>query len=256
MQEAPRGASCFFWPAQPAAFASFPMKNLFLLSALALATGHQALAQGGLTSKDYDNGATGTRNTGFGIKGGYNVSYLKGSSVDLFPNANSLAAFNAGVYGQFGFSNFASMQVELLYSRKGYRTEASTASGGGTYPAFDTRLDYIQLPVLFVGNVTETLSIHLGPQVGVLTKVLQGDQNLDLNANGYNSLDYGAVGGVEARLGLGRLGVRYELGLGSIYKDGTVVRYQGAPVTPSGAGTDGNIHNQTFQVYLGIGFRK
>lgn len=235
------------------------MKNVFLLSALALATGPQALAQGGLTSKDYDNGATGTesRNTGFGLKGGYNVSYLKGSSVDLFPNANSLSAFNAGVYGQFGFSNFASLQVELLYSRKGYRTDANTAATTtGSYPAFDTRLDYIQLPVLFVGNITETLSFHVGPQVGVLTKVMQGGQDLDLKANGYNSLDYGAVGGVEARLGLGRLGVRYELGLGSVYKDGTVVRYQGNPITTSSTGTDGNIHNQTFQVYLGIGFRK
>ena len=230
-------------------------KPLLSFFALALATGPQAFAQGGLTSKDYDNGATGTesRNTGFGIKGGYNVSHLKGSSVDLFPNANSLSAFNAGVYGQFGFSNFASLQVELLYSRKGYRTDASTAPGN-TYPAFDTRLDYIQLPILFVGNLTETLSIHLGPQLGVLTKVLQGDQNLDLGTNGYNTLDYGAVGGAEARLGLGRLGVRYELGLGSVYKDGTVVKYQSVPV--SSKGIDGNIHNQTFQVYLGIGFRK
>lgn len=233
------------------------MKNLLLLAALALATRLQARAQGGLSSKDYDNGATGTesRNTGFGIKGGYNVSYLKGSSVDLFPNANSLSAFNAGVYGQVGFTNFASLQVELLYSRKGYRTDANNAATG-SYPAFTTRLDYIQLPLLFVGNITETLSFHVGPQVGVLTKVMQGDQDLDLKANGYNSLDYGAVGGVEARLGLGRLGVRYELGLGSVYKDDTVVRYQGTPVTLSGAGTDGNIHNQTFQVYLGIGFRK
>jgi hypothetical protein len=234
------------------------MKNLFLFLALVLATGSQAIAQGGLSSKDYDNGATGTesRNTGFGIKGGYNVSYLKGSSVDLFPNANSLSAFNAGVYGQFGFNNFASLQVELLYSRKGYHTDANTASGAGAYSAFDTRLDYIQLPILFVGNITETLSFHLGPQVGLLNKVMQGGQDLDLKANGYNSFDYGAVGGVEARLGLGRLGVRYELGLGSVYKDGTVVRYQGSPISANGTGADGNIHNQTFQVYLGIGFRK
>ena len=235
------------------------MKKLFFLFALALATGPQAKAQGGLSSKEYDNGASGTesRNSGFGVKGGYNVSYLQGSSVDLLPNANSLAAFNAGVYGQFGFTNFASLQVELLYSRKGYRTDASAGTGpGGSYPAFDTRLDYIQLPVLFVGNFTETLSLHLGPQMSLLNKVTQGGQNLDLNANGYNSLDYGAVGGVEARLGPGRLGVRYELGLGSVYKDGTVVKYQGTPVTLSGAGTDGNIHNQTFQVYLGLGFRK
>ena len=238
------------------------MKNAFFLFALAMATGPQALAQGGMSSKDYDSGATGneSRNTGFGVKGGYNVSYLKGSSVDLFPNANSLSAFNAGVYGQFGFTNFASLQVELLYSRKGYHTDAGPnagpTSGPGAYPAFDTRLDYVQLPVLLVGNLTETLSIHLGPQVGVLTKVSQDGQNLDLNANGYNSLEYGVVGGAEARLGLGRLGVRYELGLSNVYKDGTVVKYNGTPVTLSGAGTNGNIHNQTFQVYLGIGFRK
>lgn len=245
------------------------MKNALFFFALALATGPPALAQSGLSSKDYDSGATGTesRNTGFGVKGGYNVSYLKGSSVDLFPNAQSLSAFNAGVYGQFGFSNFASLQIELLYSRKGYRTEAGTTSpvscngpgpcpGTTSYPAFDTRLDYVQLPLLFVGNITETLSFHLGPQVSLLTRAMQGDKDLDLKANGYNSLDYGAVGGVEARLGPGRLGVRYELGLGSVYQDGTVVRYQGAPVTLNGAGTDGNIHNQTFQVYLGLGFRK
>ncbi|GAB3656096.1 hypothetical protein GCM10027594_28870 [Hymenobacter agri] len=256
MQEAPQWASCFFIGL--AAF-SPAMKNVFFLLALTVATGSQAWAQGGMTSKDYDNGATGTesRNTGVGIKGGYNVSYLKGSNVDLFPNTNSLAAFNAGVYGQFGFTNFASLQVELLYSRKGYRTDASSGpNGAGAYPAFDTRLDYIQLPLLFVGNLTETLSIHLGPQVGLLTKVMQDGQNLDLKANGYNSLEYGVVGGAEARLGLGRLGVRYELGLSNVYKDGTVVAYRGTPVTLSGAGTSGNIHNQTFQVYLGIGFRK
>lgn len=237
------------------------MKNLFLLFALALATGPQALAQGGMSSKDYDNGATGTesRNTGFGIKGGYNTSNINGSGTDLFPNKNSLAAFNAGAYAQFGFTNFASLQIEVLYIRKGYHTDAGTiTTGSGStavatpYTAHDTRLDYFELPVLFVGNLTETLSVHVGPQVSVLTKVLNDGKNLDLNANGYNTLDYGLIGGAEARLGLARLGVRYDLSLADIYKTGAAVQYGNTALTVQ----DGKVRNQSIQVYLGIGYRK
>ena len=236
------------------------MKKIFLLLALAGFAAPRAFAQGGQSSTAYDNGSSGneSRNSGVGIKGGYNVAYVKGSDVDLFPNANSLAAFNAGAYAQFGFSNFASLQIEALYSRKGYHTDAgSVTTGSGTtatvtpYPAFDTRLDYIELPVLFVGNVTETLSFHLGPQVGLLTKVLRDGQNLDLQANGYNSLDYGVVGGAEARLGFGRLGVRYELSLADLYQSGASLKYGTTAIT-----TTGNVRNQCFQVYLGIGSRK
>ncbi len=235
------------------------MKKIFLLLALAgFAT--PAFAQGGMSSTAYDNGGSGneSRNSGVGIKGGYNVAYVKGSDVDLFPNANSLAAFNGGAYAQFGFNNFASLQIEVLYSRKGYHTDAgSVSSGSGTapvmtpYPAFDTRLDYIELPVLFVGNLTETLSFHLGPQVGLLTKVLRDGQNLDLQANGYNSFDYGVVGGAEARLGIGRLGVRYELSLADLYQNGASLKYGTTAIT-----TTGNVRNQCIQVYLGIGSRK
>lgn len=230
------------------------MKNLFLLFILALATGSQALAQSGLSSKDYDNGSGGTqsRNTGVGIKGGYNTSNINGSGADLFPNKNSFAAFNAGVYGQFGFTNFASLQVELLYIRKGYHTDAGTTSTGTPYNAHDTRLDYFELPVLFVGNITETLSLHVGPQISVLTKVLNDGKNLDLNTNGYNTLDYGLIGGAEARLGFARLGVRYDLSLANIYKTGAAVPYGNTALTVQ----DGKVRNQSIQVYVGIGYRK
>ena len=237
------------------------MKKIFLLLALAGLAAPHAFAQGGMSSKDYDNGATGSesRNSSVGIKGGYNVAYVGGSDTNLVPNANSLKAFNAGAYAQFGFNNFASLQVELLYSRKGYHTDAgsaTTTTGPTTtttsYQAFDNRLDYIELPVMFVGNITETLSLHLGPQVGVLTKVLRDGQNLDLNANGYNSLDYGVVGGAEARLGPARLGVRYELSLADLYQNGASLKYGNATI----ATTNGNVRNQCIQVYLGIGSRK
>ncbi|ALW85153.1 hypothetical protein AUC43_08635 [Hymenobacter sedentarius] len=237
------------------------MKTTLLLLLLAAGAAPAAHAQGGaLSSKDYGDSGTGyaSGNTGFGIKGGYNVSDLRGSGSGIFPNKNSLKAFNAGVYGQMGFSNFASLQVELLYIRKGFHTDQATVTTGGTTTtvgARDNRLDYLELPILFVGNVTETISFHVGPQVSLLTKVKSGDEDLSLKANGYNSVDYGAIGGVEARLGPARLGVRYDLGLGKIYKNGTVVKYNNTALFANGI-TDNNIHNQTFQVYLGIGVRR
>jgi len=212
------------------------MKKLFLLLLLAVASTPAALAQaragGELSSKDYTGGGTTeSRNTGFGIKGGYNLNRIYGSGTDNLNNLKSSNTFHAGVYGQLGFNEFASLQVELLYSRKGFDLPDTENN---------VRLDYLQLPVLFVGNITETISFHLGPQISVLTKVKQGDKNLDIDENGYNAIDYGAVGGAELRLGPGRIGARYDLGLGKIFDE-------------EKSGIKDRVSNGTFQVYVGIG---
>lgn len=242
------------------------IKKLLLLVLIGGAAGSIAHAQGGnLSSKDYgtglgmsDNG-TESRNTGFGIKGGYNLSSLSGSGANALPNRNSLNAFHGGLYSQFGFSEFASLQVELLYIRKGFRagptTALATTGGTTTVSASYNHFHYLEIPVLFVGNFTETLSFHVGPQVSVLTAVTADGEELDLDTYGYKTLDYGAVAGVEARLGPARLGVRYDLGLGQIYKKDTVVKYNQMPLSATGI-SDTNIHNQAFQVYVGIGIQQ
>ena len=137
------------------------------------------------------------------------------------------------------------MQVQLLYSRKGYLTN---------FPAFGqraTRLDYLELSVLQVGNLTSNLRLHIGPQVSVLTNAKLVDQSIAIAEGGFNTFDFGGVAGLEARIGSARLGVRHDLGLGNGYKDGVTVRYNGNKVVDL---TSTNIHNQIFQVYLGLGF--
>ena len=218
--------------------------------ALALAAAPAARAQTGPgtgSSTDYAAGdGTESRNTGFGIKGGYNLASIQGTGASLFTNRDNLKDFHGGVYGQFGFNNFASLMVELLYSRKGYRTDyLGTATR-------DTRLDYLELPLLFVGNITETLSFHFGPQVSLLTNVRDGGTTLSIGDNGYNSFDYGGIAGAEARIGVAKLGARYDWSLGKVYKDGAVTRYQNSTGAAIG---DNNIRNQVFQVYLGLGFK-
>jgi hypothetical protein len=208
---------------------------LFLLLALvsAPAVFGQAAPGGALSSKDYTGGKSAeSGNTGFGIKGGYNLSNYFGAGKDNgVTKRDNLNTYHAGVYGQFGFNDFSSVQVELLYSRKGIRYD----NGAGIT---DLRLDYIALPVLYVGNITDKFSFHVGPEVALLTKVQDGDQDKDIQANGYNSVDVSGIAGLEYRIGPARLGARYDLGL--------------ARVVDKGAGV-GRISNQTLQLYVGIG---
>jgi hypothetical protein len=224
------------------------MKKTLLFLLLAMASSTAAFAQarpgGSLSSKDYTGGGvTDSRNTGFGFQGGYNLNSLRGDDITGI-DRQSRSDFHAGVYGQFGFNEFASIQSELLYSRQGFEANTGTASARQKY-----RMDYLSLPIMFVGNVTETISFHVGPQISLLTNIRQDDRNLDISANGFNSLDYGGVAGLEARIGPARLGARYNLGLGKIFEDGpsqtNVVATQFS---------NSKIYNNLVQVYLGIGF--
>jgi hypothetical protein len=222
---------------------------LFLLLAVTSSTAafSQARPGGSLSSKDYTGGGvTDSRNTGFGVKGGFNVNGLRGDDISGIKR-DTRNDFHAGVYGQFGFNEFASVQAELLYSRQGF--EANTGVGANASAQQKYRMDYIMLPVMFVGNVTETISFHVGPQVSLLTNIRQGDQELDISANGFNSFDYGGVGGLEARLGPARLGARYNLSLGKLFEDGGS---RTGNINPAFA--DSKIYNNLFQIYLGIGF--
>lgn len=217
------------------------MKKLLLSILLGLAA-TSAQAQG------YERDQTGTssRNSGFGIKGGLTLSDLVGSGTSLFRNPSQLTTFHAGIYGQHGYSKFASVLFEVLYSRKGYQADSL-----GLQAHLTTRLDYVEVPVLFVGNITSTISFHLGPQVSFLTGAYNGSQRLDLDKAGYKRFDFGGIVGAEARLGFARLGARYDLSFTNVYKNGAAVSYNGQPL--SALVTDENIRNQVVQVYLGIG---
>ncbi|HEX8327930.1 MAG TPA: porin family protein [Hymenobacter sp.] len=230
------------------------MKKTLLFLLLAVASGPAAFAQaapgGSQSSKDYTGGAIAeSGNTGFGIKGGYNFNTLRGDDVSGIER-ESRNDFHAGVYGQFGFNDFSSLQAELLYSRQGFEANTGFAAGGTATTARQRyRMDYLQLPIMYVGNFTENLSFHVGPQVSLLTNIRRDENTLDIDANGFNSLDYGAVGGLEARVGPARLGARYNLSLGKIFEDGNS---QTNTINP--AFSDSKIYNSLVQVYVGIGF--
>jgi hypothetical protein len=235
------------------------MKKLTVLLALSLASLSsfaQVVKIGERSSTDYDAGTTDSRNTGFGIKGGFNLSDVYGDDKKNFTNGSNYKSFHAGVYGQYGFNNRLSIQPELLYSRQGFEGNSTKTTGTGTAATTTTvnerRLDYLHLPVLLVFNILDNVSIHAGPQVSLLTKVVEdGNERKIADDNGtygysYSSLDYGLAVGAEARVGPARVGARYNAGFADIIQDQNLAT--------TGNKALSNIKNSNFQVYLGIGF--
>lgn len=229
------------------------MKKTFLLLSLAVASSTTAYSQarpgGTLSSKDYTGGGTtGSRNTGFGVKGGYNYNNLRGDDISGI-NRNSMNGFHAGVYGQLGFNSFSSVQVELLYSRQGFGADF-TPSGSTSKQTYSYKMDYISLPIMYVGNFTDNLSFHVGPQLSLLVNANNGN-SLALSENGFHSFDYGGVAGLEARIGPARVGARYNLSLGKVFQEPTTSLNVNNAVAFNYK--DKNIYNNLFQVYVGIG---
>ncbi|MFD2785800.1 porin family protein [Hymenobacter rubripertinctus] len=232
------------------------MKHIaFLLAGCALSATAMAQTDGPIgvrSSSDYNSSNGGdSRNTGFGVKGGFTAAHFRGDDKKNYSNEGVYNTFHAGVYAQYGFSDKFSIQPELLYSRQGFagNNGVPNAQGQTVNGAYNTRLDYIQVPVLLVYNFLDNVSVHVGPQVSLLTKVVENGKERKIANEGntypyaYNSLDYGLAAGLEARVGPARVGGRYVAGFNEIIKDQTSAVKNSIT----------NIKNGMFQVYVGIG---
>ena len=230
------------------------MNKLPLLLALSCASLTAAQAQqtagGSQSSTNYAPGTSDSRNNGFGVKAGFNLSDLRGQDKSQYKKLESLKTYHAGVYAQFGLNDKVSIQPEFLFTRKGFDAEQFVVPPAGQNPTGlttgqkqETRLDYIQVPVLFVYNILDNVSLHVGPQASLLVQAKYAGEERKISSVGLSSLEYGVVGGVEARVGPARVGARYDLGLSDIYKD----------PKDAGSGAYDNVKNGVFQVYLGVG---
>jgi len=209
-------------------------KITFLLLAILLSTAGYAQKRVTTTAPINHNleGSTAPENTGFGIKGGLNFSDVR--NTDGSVNFEPKTSYHVGAFAQFSITDWFSLQPEVIYSRKGYDSTNVAR-----------RLDYFDVPLLLVFNPLDNVSIHVGPQVSLLMTVKDGDKEVN-KEDSYNSLDYGMVGGVEARLSIFRFGARYNLGLNQIYQD----TYRDIATN-----INRDMKNGAFQVYVGVGFR-
>jgi hypothetical protein len=232
------------------------MKNFFLAAFLLLAGPLTALAQPALSNTPQpiphfrSNGA---ENSGLGIKGGVNLSSLQGVGVKkMYDDVKLVTQFNVGVYAQFGVSNRFSIQPELLFQNKGFkstgdilrnRANTSDSIGAGS----TTKLSYISLPLMLVFNVFDNVAIQVGPQASYLVNVRNGSQTIEVSTYKFNTIDVGIAAGVEAKMEFLRFGARYDYSLTDLRTKGDF------SINNISRRTETDIRSGVFQVYLGLG---
>lgn len=149
----------------------------------------------------------------FGIKAGYNVAKVTGSTVDYKPNTKNgfmVAAFYAPASrGGLGY------RTELVFSRQGFGFDENGQKSSVTS-------DYVYLPNFTTFGITRFVQLQVGGQVGYLLKSSKESatdtKSQDISSFA-NRLDYGAAFGAEIYPVKGLIiGGRYNLSFGNAYK--------------------------------------
>ncbi len=184
-----------------------------------------------------------------GVKGGLNLSTL---NIDSKNDKNLKAGFHAGVFTKIPLTESFAIQPELLYSMKGvkYSFEDNILADGRA----NFNLNYLELPVKLVFNLSEDFEIQFGPYVSYLINAnvdtdadvlgfWKIDNNKELDRKNYNALDYGLSLGLGFDFDPLIIGFNYNLGLNPVAKEDKMSRK-----------ILGDAKNSVIQVYAGIKF--
>ena len=156
-----------------------------------------------------------------GIKGGVNFSNLYTQDVD---DSNMLTGFNLGLFAKVPITNFFAIQPEIYYTGKGSELTYNNLFANGTAKF---KLNYIEVPILAVINITKNLNIHGGPYLGYLingkvtneSNVTLFDFENALETGDFNRFDAGLAVGAGIDFEALSLGVRYNYGLTQVGKE-------------------------------------
>jgi len=184
-----------------------------------------------------------------GIKGGLNLASL---STDGSNDKNLKTGLHIGFFSKFPITSALSIQPELLYSAKGIKINYDDSNFADGESKFN--LNYIDIPVKLVFNLSDDFSFHLGPYFSFLLSAnVKTDAEVldfwdidsvdDLDTDRFNTFDYGLIGGLEFDLKPIVLGFSYNLGLNQIAKDNDLA-YD----------IIGDAKNRVIQVFVGIKF--
>ncbi len=146
-----------------------------------------------------------------GAKLGANLTKIDGQSF----NDGYKLSFQAGAFVELDFGKKLGIQPELLFSQTTSKTVQGTAAiGQGLKENTDFKLNYLSIPVLLRYNVSKLVTIHVGPQFGIL---MNKDESVTTNGqNAFKSGDLSAVAGLQLNLSSFRIYGRYNVGLSNI----------------------------------------
>lgn len=193
------------------------MKNIkFIIAAFLLTSFSQVTF-----SQTSDNDSDDSAKLRFGIKGGVNFSNMNASNVK---NNDYLTGFNAGIFAKIPFAGIFALQPELLYTTKGAKLTYDNYFVNGSAKF---NMNYLELPVLLVINLSKNFNVHAGPYVAYLidgkaTNDAGGtlfDIQNNLNNKNYNRFDTGLAFGLGYDASNFGIGVRYNYGMQKVGKE-------------------------------------
>lgn len=164
------------------------MKRIFLIAFAVLAFGFANAQQ-----------------TRFGIKGGLNVTSFSGGN---YYDAKSLVGFQVGGFAEIKIIERLSIQPEVLFSTQGAKFD------GGVDGDFDSKLNYINVPVLAKFYITKQFTVEGGPQLGFLVSAKSdGEDSKDLFKSVDTGFNFGAGYNFTDNVSVN---LRYTVGLSNI----------------------------------------
>jgi len=156
----------------------------------------------------------------FGIKGGINFTNLYAQDVD---DSKMATGFNVGLFAKLPITNMVSLQPEIYYTAKGGEVTYKGAFAVGTV-RFD--LDYIEVPLLLVVNITERFNFHAGPYAAFLIRGKVNNESgvtlfnfEDLDTGDFNTFEAGVAVGAGIDFKAVSFGARYNYGLTNVGKE-------------------------------------
>lgn len=157
------------------------MKKQFLIAALAFL--------GILTSNDQNSG-----DIELGIGLGVNLANV--STIDGLSNTSFRTSFNAGVSGEYYFSDRWGVKAKLIYDNKGW-SDGFIIDENFNRATTDFKLNYITLPIMANWHFSSNRNWYLnfGPYIGFLVNVEDSELGLDLKDE-FKSTDFGFAYGI------------------------------------------------------------
>ncbi|TJY37412.1 porin family protein [Pontimicrobium aquaticum] len=142
-----------------------------------------------LTSYAQDNGD-------FELGLGLGLNLANVSTIDGQNNASSRISFNAGVSGEYYFSDRWGLKAKLIYDSKGWADGFITDENFNTVTT-DFELNYATLPIMANWHFGSNRNWYLnfGPYVGFLMNAKDSELGMDVK-EGFKSTDFGFAFGI------------------------------------------------------------
>jgi hypothetical protein len=160
-----------------------------------------------------------------GLIGGLNIATLGGA--DASSDSKTLMGYAGGIYLEFSIPGPLSIEAEGIYSQKGAKFSGTVITLTDTYAYADIPIllkYYFPLPMLKV-------YVYAGPSYSILLSAKRKIESpyaptSDADIKDIlSSNDIGAVVGIGGRFSIVRIDARYNLGLSTLDKNGTLKVY-------------------------------